>query len=108
MFRGELLSIHRTSRGSEPMELLGQASLVAGVGIEGDRYATRTGTYSARHHVDRQVTLIEVETLEALRRDRGIELGAAELAAWRNATKRTGRNVFQGSPLAPSDVYGGS
>lgn len=35
------------------------------------------------------------------------ELGAAELEAWRTATEGTGRNVFNGSPLAPTDVYGG-
>ncbi|MGD9751653.1 MAG: MOSC domain-containing protein [Acidimicrobiia bacterium] len=108
MFRGELLSIHRTSRGSEPMELLGQASLVAGVGIEGDRYATRTGTYSARHHVDRQVTLIEVETLEALRRDRGIELTAAEHR--RNLTTRgvpLGHLVGAYFRVGPCVLYGG-
>jgi non-heme Fe2+,alpha-ketoglutarate-dependent halogenase len=35
------------------------------------------------------------------------EFGAQELAAWRIATKQTGKNVFADSPLAPSDVYGG-
>jgi ectoine hydroxylase-related dioxygenase (phytanoyl-CoA dioxygenase family) len=35
------------------------------------------------------------------------EFGQEELAAWRNATKKTGKNVFAGSPLAPTEVYGG-
>ena len=35
------------------------------------------------------------------------EFGAEELAAWRNATRKTGKNVFAGSPLAPTEVYGG-
>ena len=48
------------------MQTLPEARLLAGIGIEGDRYATRLGTYSKKHHIDRQVTLIEVETLEAL------------------------------------------
>ena len=26
---------------------------------------------------------------------------------WRYATKKTGKNVFAGSPLAPTEVYGG-
>ena len=56
------------------MQTLPEARLLAGIGIEGDRYATRLGTYSKRHHIDRQVTLIEVETLEALARDHNIEL----------------------------------
>jgi len=49
-----------------------EALLVAGVGIDGDRYATGLGTYSTRPHIDRQVTLIEVEVLEAIARDRGL------------------------------------
>jgi hypothetical protein len=40
-----------------------QARLVAGIGIEGDRYATGLGTYSKKQHLDRQVTLIEIEVL---------------------------------------------
>jgi len=68
------------------MESLDTAHLVAGVGIEGDRYATRTGTYSTKHHIDRQVTLIEAETLEALARDHRIELAPEEHR--RNLTTR--------------------
>src|SRR5512135_211832 len=68
------------------MRALAEARLIADVGIEGDRYATRTGTYSVRHHADRQVTLIEFETLEALVRDHGIELAAHEHR--RNLTTR--------------------
>lgn len=36
-----------------------------------------------------------------------VEFGEAELAAWRNTTKKTGKNVFANSPLAPTEVYGG-
>ena len=36
-----------------------------------------------------------------------IEFGEAELAAWRNTTKKTGKNVFANSPLKPTEVYGG-
>jgi len=68
------------------MDCLSQAQLVAGIGLEGDRYATRLGTYSNRHHIDRQATLIEVETLEALARDRGVELAPHEHR--RNLTTR--------------------
>ena len=83
---GELLHVHVAAGASAPMRALEQARLVAGVGIEGDRYATRSGTYSSRHHVDRQITLIEFETLEALARDHGIELAAHEHR--RNLTTR--------------------
>jgi MOSC domain-containing protein YiiM len=53
---------------------LDRAELVAGRGIAGDRYALRTGHYSNRPHIDRQVTLIESEVLEALDRDLQLKL----------------------------------
>jgi len=59
-WQGELLQIHVAPNAAAPMEALPEARLVAGIGIEGDRYATRLGTYSKKHHLDRQVTLIEV------------------------------------------------
>lgn len=68
------------------MDELSEARLVPGIGIEGDRYATGLGTYSKRPHVDRQVTLIEIEVLEAIARDRGIELLPSEHR--RNLTTR--------------------
>lgn len=36
------------------------------------------------------------------------EFGEAEQAAWRRATQKTGKNVFDGSPLPPTEVYGGT
>jgi MOSC domain-containing protein YiiM len=86
VWHGELLFIHIAARGSAPMQSLTEARMQAGVGIEGDRYATRLGTYSAKHHLDRQATLIEVETLEALARDGDIELSPDEHR--RNLTTR--------------------
>lgn len=86
MWHGTLLHIHVSAAASEPMRPLDPARLVAGVGIEGDRYAARKGTYSSNHHIDRQVTLIEAETLEALQRDHGIELAPGEHR--RNLTTR--------------------
>ncbi len=85
-WKGELLHVHIAAGASQPMRALAEARLVAGVGIEGDRYAARTGTYSVRHHADRQVTLIEFETLEALARDHGIALAPHEHR--RNLTTR--------------------
>lgn len=73
-FTGVLLAIHIAPEASAPMVELGAARLVEGVGIEGDRYATARGTYSHKPHPDRQVTLIEMEALDALTRDHGIDL----------------------------------
>src|SRR6266850_1922756 len=78
LWQGELLHIHVASKAAAPMDELSEARLVAGLGIEGDRYATGLGTYSKKHHLDRQVTLIEMEVLEAIARDRGIELLPSE------------------------------
>jgi MOSC domain-containing protein YiiM len=83
---GVLDHIHIASAASLPMEPLSECEVSAGVGIPGDRYATRTGTYSDRHHIDRQVTLIEIETLQALERDRGIVLAPGDHR--RNLTTR--------------------
>jgi len=77
-FRGSLLHIHVAPGAAAPMAELADAELIAGLGIAADRYATRTGTYSARHHIDRQITLIETEALDALARDHGVELAAHE------------------------------
>ena len=65
-WQGELLHINVAPHASAPIQALSEARLLAGIGIEGDRYATRLGTYSRKHHIDRQATLIEVEALEAL------------------------------------------
>lgn len=75
---GVLLAIHTAPEAAAPMVERDAARLVAGMGIEGDRYATARGTYSDRPHADRQVTLIEMETLDALARDHAIALAPHE------------------------------
>lgn len=86
MWRGELLHIHIAVQGGSPMRALDEARLLAGTGLEGDRYASGRGTYSKTPRPDRQCTLIEMETLEALARDHGIELLPGETR--RNLTTR--------------------
>ncbi len=75
---GQLEHIHITDTGRGAMHRLDEARLVAGKGIEGDRYFLGTGTYSMKPEPGRQVTLIEAETLAALARDEGIELAPHE------------------------------
>ena len=67
-WRGTLLHIHICEAASFEMEELAEASCIAGRGIEGDRYFLGTGTYSPKPDV-REVTLFEIETLEALARN---------------------------------------
>jgi MOSC domain-containing protein YiiM len=83
---GQLTHIHIAEQGAAPMQPLTSAKLIAGMGIEGDRYATGRGYYSKTPRADRQVTLIEMETLDALARDHGIELLPSETR--RNLTTR--------------------
>ena len=85
-WRGVLEHIHVADGASRPMRALAEAEVVAGLGIPEDRYATRTGTYSGRHHIDRQITLIEAETLDALARDHRVVLAPDEHR--RNLTTR--------------------
>ena len=59
---------------------------IAGVGLEGDRYATRTGHWSSDPRVDRDITLIEAEVIDDLEASEGIVLGPGE--SRRNVTTR--------------------
>ena len=65
---GVLLNIHIAPSASCEMEELQEARLVAGRGVEGDRYYLGTGIYSSKPDI-REITLFEVETLEALARN---------------------------------------
>lgn len=85
-FSGVLLHIYIAEAGSQPMRELAEARLVEGVGIEGDRYATGRGYYSKLPRPDRQVTLIEIETIEAIVRDHRLALAPHETR--RNLTTR--------------------
>jgi MOSC domain-containing protein YiiM len=107
-WEGRLEHIFIAERASVEMEELTRADLLAGIGIDGDRYATGRGKYSPEPHEDRQVTLIEAETLDALRRDHRVDLTADETR--RNLTVRgvplnhlVGRHFFVGNVL----LYGG-
>ena len=86
MFEGTVDSIHIAPVASEPTVSLEEAHAVPGKGLEGDRYFNREGTYSDRHGPDREVTLIEIETIQALERDYKFELSPGD--ARRNIVTR--------------------
>jgi MOSC domain-containing protein YiiM len=77
---GVVRYLHLTPRAFLPMRSMPELSLIEGKGIEGDRYmiGREQGFYSHRPEDGRQVTLFELETLVALKRDANIELGPAE------------------------------
>jgi len=58
---------------------------IPGVGLEGDRYALRQGTFF-KPEPDFELTLIEAEAIEALKRDYNVELAPGE--ARRNLVTR--------------------
>lgn len=74
MFQGELLGIYLVERKGEILRAVDHAEAVPGRGITGDRYFFAQGTFSDKNGPDREVTLIEVEALEALKRECGIDL----------------------------------
>lgn len=71
---GLLVHIFIAERAGMPMRELRSAQCLAGVGIEGDRYATGHGHYSDRPRPDRQITLIELEVLDWLHSEHALEL----------------------------------
>ena len=71
---GTLDHIHITPAKSGAMRRLDAATLIAGEGIEGDRYLLGTGTYSVLPGEDRQITLIESEMLARVLEDDGHEI----------------------------------
>jgi len=71
---GTIVSIHIAATGAGPMSSVTKARAVVGSGLEGDRYFSKLGTYSNDPGSGRDITLIEIEAIEALRRDYQIEL----------------------------------
>jgi MOSC domain-containing protein YiiM len=86
MYKGTVVSIHIASEAEGRMVAVKETRAVPGKGLEGDRYFRHIGTYSAKPGPDREVTLIEAEALEALRRDYGVTLEPGE--SRRNITTR--------------------
>jgi MOSC domain-containing protein YiiM len=77
---GIVCHLHLAPRAFLPMRAMPELTLSEGRGIEGDRYhlGLEAGFYSHRPEDGRQVTLFEIETLWALRRDHDIELRPEE------------------------------
>ena len=85
MAQGRVTSIHIAPVAAEAMLTVKQVRAVAAKGLEGDRYFLRLGTFW-KPQPDYEVTLIEIEALEALERDYGVALLTAE--ARRNIVTR--------------------
>jgi MOSC domain-containing protein YiiM len=73
-FEGRLVSIAVAPTKAARMRSVDRARIVPGKGVEGDRYAEREGTFTASGDGVTEVTLIEVEAIEAIARDQKISV----------------------------------
>jgi MOSC domain-containing protein YiiM len=90
MWNGSVVSLHLAPEAGAPMVSVHDAEIVAGHGIEGDRYRRDGGTFSDKPGPDRHVTLVAFEAVEDFTREQGIPLDPGE----------TRRNVVtRGVPL---------
>ena len=74
MWQGRIVSLQITPNGGAPMIPIEEAHTVPGRGIEGDRYYFGTGHFSKEGKESYEITLIEMEALEGLKREYGCEL----------------------------------
>ena len=102
MWSGTVESIHIASTAQGPPQSVVQAMAVPGSGLDGDRYALKLGTFY-KPAPDHELTLIEAEAIEALRRDYQVELAAGD--ARRNiVTRNVPLNHLVGMEFAIGDV----
>lgn len=83
---GRLEFIHIAEKAAADMQELSEGTLVAGKGLEGDRYCLGIGEFSGKDVPGRSLTLIEGEVLDALKRDHNVDLTPHE--SRRNLTVR--------------------
>lgn len=86
VFEGHVVSIHVAEKAGTPMESRQQVEAIAARGLEGDRYFHRIGYWSNHPGISREITLIEIEAIEALAREKNIEITPG--AARRNIVTR--------------------
>jgi MOSC domain-containing protein YiiM len=73
MPQGRVESIHIAAAARAAVCRVDTVKAIPGAGLEGDRYALGTGTFS-KPKPDHELTLIESEAIEALKRDYGVNI----------------------------------
>lgn len=98
-WQGHVVSLHVTAEAGASMVTVPEVRAVSGRGLEGDRYFLGCGHYSDRpSYGGREVTLIEIETVEALLD--GVVNAAGERLGIKIAAAETRRNIATvGVPL---------
>jgi MOSC domain-containing protein YiiM len=86
--RGQAIvdSIYIAAAAKAPTTNMNAIRAVPGKGLEGDRYFRGIGTFSKHPAGDNELTLIEIEALEALKRESQVEIAPGE--ARRNVVTR--------------------
>lgn len=99
MWEGRVVSIHIAREASAPMESIAEARAVPARGLKGDRYFSGRGLYSTKPSLGgREVTLIEMEAVEAL--FSGIENAEGKTLGIKLSAAETRRNIATaGVPL---------
>lgn len=99
MWQGSVVSLHIAPEASAPMESVSEVHAVPGRGLEGDRYFHARGTYSRKEsYGGREVTLIELETVEAI--ERGVVNADGHRLGIKLSAPETRRNIAtSGVPL---------
>ena len=85
MWSGTVDSIHIAVAAKAQMQAIDQVTAIPGVGLEGDRYALKLGTFY-KPQPDFELTLIEAEAIEAVLREYKLAIAAGE--ARRNVVTR--------------------
>lgn len=102
-WKGEVVSLHITRERGTPTRSVECVRAVPGRGLEGDRYFCGQGTYSDRPGPSRDLTLIELETIEALARDNDLSIAPGDTR--RNVvTRRVPLNHLVGREFRVGDV----
>lgn len=72
--KGAVVAIYIAPTGAAPMRPVANAQVVVDRGLEGDRYYSKLGTYSNQPGSGRDVTLIEIEAIDGLKREYEVQL----------------------------------
>jgi len=99
---GNIDAIYIATAAKEPTRAVEQVKAIPGIGLDGDRYALKQGTFY-KPEPDFELTLVEAEAIEALKRDYDVDFTAGE--ARRNlVTRGVALNHMVGREFKIGDV----
>ena len=75
---GTIVSIHTAATAGTPLGSVDAVRAVPGRGLEGDRHFERQDKSTRKRGEGRDITLIEIEAIEALKRDFGVDLSPGD------------------------------